>query len=424
MIGGSDGAHDIGEISRAILALPEPPGAPRPLDLVVEGLAKVVLAGRAGGTPTLRRAAGALLELTPEEDLRWGWMATPTTFAVWDLETALTIVARQAKLVREAGALAQLPRVLSDLAWTRAWIGDFAGAASTTAEAENVAAATGTTFYPGSAYWIHAIRGRDQGAAPQTAGLNRPGPASPGSNTRYADLATAVLHNSVGRYEEATAAAQKAGSSFGTWVTLWALPELVEGASRAGQLDLARDALERLVETTLTSGTDAAVGIEARCRALVADGAAAEQHHREAIDHLGRARLRPDLARAHLLYGEWLRRVGRRVDARGELRTAHELFVEMGMGAFGERARRELLATGEKVRKRSIDVRPELTPQEEQIARLARDGLSNPEIGAQLFISARTVEWHLRKVFTKLGITSRRGLRSALTDDRRLLGHS
>ena len=205
-------------------------------------------------------------------------------------------------------------------------------------------------------------------------------------------------------------------------MSVWALPELVEAATRAGDAELARDALERLAETTQPAGTDFALGIEARCRALLSDGAAADDLYREAIERLGRTRLRPELARAHLLYGEWLRREGRRVDAREQLRTAHDLFDAIGMEAFAERARRELLATGEKVRKRSPETRDELTPQEEQIARLARDGLSNPEIGAQLFVSARTVEWHLRKVFAKLGITSRRQLRTALPEDGPLAG--
>jgi DNA-binding CsgD family transcriptional regulator len=195
---------------------------------------------------------------------------------------------------------------------------------------------------------------------------------------------------------------------------MWALPELVESAARAGDDDLARDALQRLAQTTQQCGTDWALGIEARCRALLSDGAAADELYREAIDRLSSTRLRPDLARAHLVYGEWLRREGRRLDARDQLRTAQDMLDAIGMEAFAERARRELIATGEKARKRRDATRDQLTPQEEQIARLARDGLSNPEIGATLFLSPRTVEWHLRKVFAKLGINSRGGLRTVL----------
>ncbi len=199
---------------------------------------------------------------------------------------------------------------------------------------------------------------------------------------------------------------------------------LVEAAARAGNPGLARDALERLAEVTQRCGTDVALGVEARSRALLSYGIGTDRLYRVAIDHLGRTRLRPELGRAHLLYGEWLRREGRRADARAQLRTAHDLFTAIGMEAFAERTGRELLATGEKVRKRSPDTRDELTPQEEQIARLARDGLSNPEIGAQLFVSARTVEWHLRNVFSKLGITSRRQLRTALPQDGRVAGRA
>jgi ATP/maltotriose-dependent transcriptional regulator MalT len=202
---------------------------------------------------------------------------------------------------------------------------------------------------------------------------------------------------------------------------MWGLPELVEAAARVGDTELAHGALERLEETTQPSGVDVALGIEARSRALLTNGDNADLLYREAIERLGRTQVRPEFARAQLLYGEWLRREGRRVDAREQLRTAHDLFVAIGMEAFAERAGRELLATGEKVRKRSPETRDELTAQEDQIARLARDGLSNPEIGAQLFISARTVEWHLRKVFTKLGISSRRQLRVALPEGGRPL---
>jgi DNA-binding CsgD family transcriptional regulator len=195
---------------------------------------------------------------------------------------------------------------------------------------------------------------------------------------------------------------------------MWSLPELVEAATRRGDTELARDALERLAETTQPAGTDWALGIEARCRALVSRGQAADELYREAIDRLSRTQLRPELARAHLLFGEWLRREGRRIEAREQLRTALDQFTSIGMEGFAERARRELVATGGKVRKRSVETRDQLTPQEEQIARLAREGRTSPEIGAQLFLSARTVEWHLGKVFAKLGIGSRRELDAAL----------
>jgi DNA-binding CsgD family transcriptional regulator len=197
---------------------------------------------------------------------------------------------------------------------------------------------------------------------------------------------------------------------------LWALPELVEAAARAGDTELARDALGRLAETTQPSGTDLALGIEARCRALLSEGKTADHLYQDAIDRLGRGRVRTELARAHLLYGEWLRREHRRVDAREHLHRAYEMLVEIGMEAFAERARKELQASGEKVRKRTVETRDDLTPQERQVARLARDGLTNREIAAQLFLSTRTVEYHLHKVFAKLGIGSRMGLHDALAD--------
>jgi ATP/maltotriose-dependent transcriptional regulator MalT len=233
---------------------------------------------------------------------------------------------------------------------------------------------------------------------------------------QYARWADAVVMNGLGRYQEAlesaTAAADDTPELF---VSAWALSELVEAATRTGQMERAERALERLVADTRGSETDWALAITARSHALM-DGGSAECLYREAINRFGRTRLRPELARSRLLYGEWLRRANRRVDAREQLRTAHDEFVSMGASAFAERARHELLATGEKVRSRRDDTRDELTHQEEHIARLARDGLTNPEIGAQLFLSPRTVEWHLRKVFSKLGISSRKGLHEALPD--------
>jgi DNA-binding CsgD family transcriptional regulator len=226
--------------------------------------------------------------------------------------------------------------------------------------------------------------------------------------------ASALLHNGLGRYDAALTAAEAASRPDAPMTTTWSLLELVEAAKRSGSQALALDALERLTERTQAAGTEWALGIEARSRALLNDGPTAEDLYREAIDRLDRCRIAPERARTHLLYGEWLRRANRRVDARQELRTAHDLLSDFGMDAFAERARRELIATGEKPRKRSPETRSDLTAQEAQIAQLARDGYSNPEIGAQLFLSPRTVEWHMRKVFAKLVISSRRQLETAL----------
>jgi DNA-binding CsgD family transcriptional regulator len=227
--------------------------------------------------------------------------------------------------------------------------------------------------------------------------------------------AAAILYNGLGRYEDARAAAQEAISApLDMFAAMWSLPELVESAARTEAADVARDAVERLTETTRPAGTNWGLGVEARSRALVSEGPVAEGFYREAVERLRRTKLRADLARSHLLYGEWLRRAHRRVDARAQLRAAHDHFTSMGMDAFAERARTELFATGGKSRRRTVETRDELTTQERHIAQLARDGLSNPEIGARLFLSPRTVEWHLRKVFTKLEIRSRHELSNAL----------
>jgi DNA-binding CsgD family transcriptional regulator len=406
------------EICRAIRALPPPPGPPRPLDLLLDGLALLTIDGRTAGTPTLQQAAKALLELSMEDVLRWGWMATAASNAVWDNEGMLAIAARKLQLIRDAGALAQLPIHLSALALARASIGDLAGAASLVAEIDSVVAATGSRLVPGADLRLRALRGREAETSALIASTIEHAAAGGHAIALYAHWAAAVLYNGLARYQKATESARQATSSpFEVFVSIRALPELVEAAAHGGDAKLAREALERLAETTQPCGNDLALGIEARSRALLSDGAAADDLYREAIERLRRTQLRPELARAQLLYGEWLRRQGRRVDARKQLRTAHDLFATIGMEAFAERARTELLATGETARKRTVERHDALTPQETLIAWLAREGLSNPEIGVRLFISARTVQYHLGKVFTKLDISSRAELDRALPGD-------
>jgi len=403
------------EICRAVQALAPQPGTSRPIDLLLDGLALLTTDGRAAATPTLQRAAKALADMPIEDVLRWGWAASAASI-VWDDEGWRATSARQVQLLRDAGALAELPIQLPALAIARAWIGDFAGAAALAAESDIVAAATGSPIAPFGLLRLRALQGREAEASALIASaIDQAAAGGQGMATTQANWAAAVLYNGLARYEEAAAAARQATSNtFEPWISMWALPELVEAASRGGDAESARDALERLAETTQPAGTDFALGIEARCRALLSDGAAADDLYREAIERLSRTQLRPELARGHLLFGEWLRREGRRVEAREQLHTAHDMFAAIGMEAFAERARRELVATGGKVRKRSAEMRDQLTPQEEQIARLARDGRTSAEIGAQLFLSARTVEWHLGKVFAKLGIGSRRELDAAL----------
>jgi DNA-binding CsgD family transcriptional regulator len=241
-----------------------------------------------------------------------------------------------------------------------------------------------------------------------------------GEALSFVQWATAVLCNSLGRYEEALAAAQHAGEdSHADLFANWTVAELIEAAARSAVPERADGALQWLSESARASGTDWSLGIEARSRALVSEGEAAEGLYRAAVDRLGRTRLRVDLGRAHLVYGEWLRRENRRTDAREQLRTAHQMFVTMGAEGFAERTGRELGATGERVRKRrTTDAPALLTARETQIARLAGDGLSNPEIAAQLFMSRRTVEYHLHKVFTKLAISSRNQLHGLLAKSR------
>jgi len=404
------------EIWRAVRALPLTPGAARPLELLLQGMAQLTTEGHAVAAPTLQRAAKALLAIPVEDALRWGWAAIGASTAVWDDEGMRAISARQVQLARDAGVLEQLPLHLASLALSTSWTGDLAGVASLIAEADSVASATGAAFAPFTLMRLRALQGREAEALELISEtIEHASFGGQGIAATNAHWAAAVLYNGLGRYEEAASAARQATSNtFEPWVSMFALPELIEAAVRGGDIELAGDGLERLTEKTQPCGSDWALGIDARCRALLSDGATGDALYREAIERLSRTRLRPELARAHLVYGEWLRREGRRIEARAQLRAAQEMFAGIGMEAFAARARSELLATGEQVRKRSVETRDDLTAQEWQIARLARDGLSNPEIGARLFLSPRTVEWHLRNVFNKLEIRSRRELADAL----------
>jgi DNA-binding CsgD family transcriptional regulator len=406
------------DIRKAVQALPPREGGVAAMDLLLDGLVRLSTEGHAAATPTLQEARIGLVALTLEDVLDWGWMATAASNAVWDNEGAREIAARQVQLVRDAGALSQLPLHLAALGLALTWTGDFAGAESLMAEGDGVAEAIGSPAVPWTALRLRGLQGSEgEAIAVINSAMEQARAGGGQAFATYAQWAAAVLFNGLARYDDALASAKLATSdTFEYWVSVWALPELIEAATRVGADDVAREALGRLTATTQPVANDPALGIEARSRALVTGGSDAEDPYREAIDRLTRTPLRPELARAHLLFGEWLRREGRRIDAREQLRIAYETCTEIGMMAFAERARRELKATGEKVRKRDPQTADELTPQEEQIARLAREGFSNPEIGAQLFISARTVEWHLRKIFPKLGITSRKQLRTALRD--------
>ena len=413
------GAGDLLEVSRAARSLRLAP-SPRPVDLVLDGLTLLVTDGPAAAAPTLRQAASAFAsaDISVEERLRWGWFAQAAASAVWDDDGWQAILLRQVQLARDVGALDQLPIDLGALGTYAAWSGDFAAAAALIAETDAVCAATGSRSAPFAAILLASLRGSQAEVTPLIEATIADATAGgQGIALTYAYWAAAILYNGLGRYADAlTAARQASQDTPALYMSMWALPELIEAAARSGNTQLAAGALVRLAETTQAGGTDFGLGIEARSRALVSEGEAAEGCYREAIDRLGRTQLRPELARAHLLYGEWLRREGRRADARAQLRTAYEMLAALGAEAFAERARRELLATGETVRKRPVQASDTLTVQEASIARLARDGRTNPEIGAQVFLSARTVEWHLRKVFTKLGISSRRELHEALAN--------
>jgi DNA-binding CsgD family transcriptional regulator len=405
------------EVAEAALAAP-PPQPTRGPDLLLDGLALLVTRGYPAGAPVLRRAVSAFrgTDVSREEGLRWLWLASYAALIVFDYASWDVLSGRQVTLARDAGALMALPIAFSTRATVHTFAGEFTEAASMVAQAKSVAEATGSSITPYGALGLAVFRGREAQAAHliQTA-TDDAGRWGEGRALSYIGWAAAVLCNSLGRYEEALAAAQRASEdSPAVEFASWALVELVEAAVRSGVPERAAGALRRLSGVARACGTDWALGAEARSRALVSDGEAAENLYREAIDRFGRAGLRVDLARACLVYGEWLRRQRRRRDARDQLGSAYEIFDSVGAAAFAERARIELRATGGDPRQHTIQTPDTLTAQEALIARLAGDGASNQQIAAQLFISPATVAYHLRKVFTKLGVSSRSQLAPAL----------
>jgi len=345
-----------------------------------------------------------------------GWLPLASIAPeLWDDATWHEVTARAVELAREAGALAVLPIALTYRAAMHVLAGEFGTAAGLIEEANAIRAATGNASLGYISMVLAAWQGEQTRALELIDAVIQDATArDAGRVLGLAWYATAVLHNGLGSYEAALAGARRACEYEDLGFFAWSLAELVEAGARSGASHEASAALLQLGERTRAAGSEWALGILARSRALLSDGPGADTLYQEAIDRLGRCRMAVHLARAHLLYGEWLRRQQRRVEAREHLRAAHDMFGRFGAAAFAERARRELQATGETVRKRTMDTRGTLTVQEAQVARLAAEGHTNPEIGARLFISPRTAEYHLHKVFSKLGVSSRRQLRHHL----------
>jgi DNA-binding CsgD family transcriptional regulator len=408
------------DVATAAKAGPRPPVLGG-LELLLDGLATYFCEGYEASVPVLRQAQVAfdVSGLPVNEQLRWKWLVAISSNHLWDDARWEAISERHVQIARETGALGELPLALSQRVYAHLFAGQLMTAGALVDEIRSATDATGVHLTPYGAVGFLALRGRES----ETISLIEQGRVDAmrrgeGIGLSVLDWAQAVLFNGLGRYDEARVAALRVCEHPHDIGSInWGMVELIEAAARAGTPELAASVRSRLAEMTRASGTDWARGVAARSEALLADDQRAEGHYVEAVDRLRRTRMAVDLARAHLLYGEWLRRKRRRLDARGQLRTAYDLFSDFGMEAFAERARLELEATGEHARMRSLGTRPDLTPQETQIARLARDGFSNAEIGARLFISKHTVEYHLRKVFAKLGVNSRTKLAQVLPSE-------
>jgi DNA-binding CsgD family transcriptional regulator len=417
--GGALAEEMLRSVAEAARKIPISSGTPGPFDALLAGLAVRFTDGYAASADLLKRALRAVREedARGEQDVRWPGVARAVALDLFDAETCHALCTRSVELARERGALGVLPLALNYLTGLLSFEGDLDAAEALAEESDAIADATGATRVEWAKLLLAGFRGNET-AFLELAGVTEPRAIARGDGVvlTFGELARAVLYNGLSNHEAALPAAGSASARDELTVSAWSLPELVEAAVRSGRREVAAAALERLTERTRAAGTTLALGMEARSRALLSEDTVADGLYREAIDRLESCPLAPDRARARLLYGEWLRRGRRRAEAREHLRAAHDQFSSIGMEAFADRARRELLATGEHVHERTVEARDDLTAQERQIARLARDGLSNVEIGARLFISQHTVAYHLRKIFSKLGVTRRQQLANALGD--------
>jgi DNA-binding CsgD family transcriptional regulator len=409
------------EAAEAALRAPRPAPPPTVSDLLLDGLATGIVRGYPAGVPMLKQVVAEFRHqgASRAEELRWLWAASVVTRFVWDDESQDVLSARHVELGRQTGVLAGLPIALSARIVVHTIAGELTAADHVIEELLTLSDVMRIPMQLNGRLVVAAWRGRqEEASALIDAAVSELEPRGEGGALAVADYARAVLANGLGRYSEALTAATATDAFDVDGFTIYAqgLSELIEAAARAGAAERAADALRRLAEMTQASGTDWGAGVRARAEALLSADDAAEALYREAIERLGRTRVRVELARAHLLYGEWLRRQNRRLDAREHLRTAHEMLSDMGAEAFAERARRELAATGAQALKRTTGTPDVLTAQEALIARLASQGASNPQIAAQLFISPATVAYHLGKVFAKLGISSRSQLARATGD--------
>ena len=410
---------DAHEIAKAARTAPPPVHAPRGPDLLLDALATLFSESYEAAVPILRKTERAFgNDRSATDQMRWMWLATIASVQLWDDAGWDALSERHVRIARKTGALGDLPLALTQRTYLHLLTGKLMAAASLVEEIEKSTDATGSSLAPYGAVGLAAFRGRADEAAyliqrTRTEATER----GEGIGLSVLDWASAVLYNGLGRYEEACSAALRvAARPHDLNPSMWVMAEVIEAAVRAGTPEASADTHRRLMAVTRASGTDWVLGVASRSEALLAEGPRAEDLYVEAIHRLGRTRIAVDLARAHLLYGEWLRRERRRVDARTQLRTAHDLFSDFGMEAFAERARVELEATGEHARRRTVDTFDQLTPQEAQISRLVAQGHTNREIATQLFISASTVEYHLRKVFRKLGVRSRTQLANHVRD--------